>query len=130
MFNIRTAVVAAVACMGATAAFAQAPAMPTQDDMIAASKNQLGILEYCQGKGFVEQDVVDIQNRLMAALPPSETPDVAEAAYQQGLEGKVSAMGTEVSIADAATAQGTTEEAFCGQISDLVKQLGASLPAQ
>lgn len=118
----------------AGAAFAQAPAAPAapaapdMDQAYASARNQLGVLEYCQTAGFIDNTAIDVQNRMLGMIPaPADTTE-ADAAYEAGKTGTVSAMGVNQSLADVATAQSSSEEALCTQIGDLVAQAGAQLP--
>ncbi|WP_236953085.1 pore-forming ESAT-6 family protein [Ketogulonicigenium vulgare] len=118
----------AAAAMIATSAFAQAPAMPDMDEAVAAANNQLGVLEYCAAEGHIESTAVEVQERLLQVLPPASDPTAVEAAYAAGKEGTIAVSGTEMSLADAATGQGTDVAALCQQLGSMVEQAGASLP--
>lgn len=129
--SIMAAALASVTFAGA--AFAQeaapvAPAAPSMEDTYASARNQLGVLEYCQTAGFVDGTPIDVQNRMLELIPAPENTAAADAAYAKGKEGTVSAMGTEQTLADVATAQSATEESLCKQIGELVAQAGSQLP--
>ncbi|WP_235822588.1 pore-forming ESAT-6 family protein [Pseudogemmobacter blasticus] len=100
---------------------------PTPDDAVAAAKNQLGVLEYCQTAGHIEAKPVEIQTKMLGMLPPATDAEKVEAAYAKGKEGVVSAMGTEMPLADAAKAQGVEEAALCAQMGTMIEQAGAQM---
>lgn len=95
--------------------------------MYRAARNQLGVLQYCQTRGSVDADVVVLQRRMLAMLPPAEVDgvDQAEAAGKRGV---VQFGGNEVSIADAAKAQNTTPDAMCKQIATMLQNQAAQMP--
>ncbi|MDT1061242.1 pore-forming ESAT-6 family protein [Paracoccus sp. CPCC 101403] len=115
----------------AAPATTQAPAAaPVQDNGAAyeSARNQLGVLTYCQQKGFIDGKAVETQTKLLAMIPAGDTAK-GDAAEAKGKEGTVSAMGVERSLADAATEQKTTEEALCKQMDTLLQQLAAQVPS-
>ncbi|WP_136682854.1 pore-forming ESAT-6 family protein [Falsirhodobacter xinxiangensis] len=129
--SIIAAIVASSALAGA--AFAQeaapaAPAAPNMEETYASARNQLGVLEYCQQAGFVGDEPISVQNRMLELIPAPGDTSAADAAYEKGKAGTVSAMGTEQSLADVASAQSSSEEALCKQIGELVAQAGSQLP--
>ena len=111
----------------AAPAFAQTAA-PGPDDAIAAARNQLGVLEYCQSKDYIDGTAVETQTKILEMLPPATDTAKIDAAYEAGKAGTVSAMGIEQSIADAATAQGVDEAALCTQMATMLEQAAAQLP--
>ena len=126
------AVALGAATLVSTAALAQAPAAPgNQEDMMKmihqAARNQLGVIEYCQAQGSVGQDVVDLQKRMLAMLPPAQVDglDAAEAAGKQGM---VQFGGAQMDIKQAAAQQNTTADAMCKKIGDMLKAQAAQLP--
>ena len=77
-----------------------------------AERNHLGLLEYCRGQGFIGEEALVLQRRLVAALPPAPGPDT-QAAGRQGdiaIEGSLGA-----NLAASARAQGTTLRFACEQ---------------
>ena len=128
------------ASLSASTAFAQdaaapaatdAPAAAAQPDMGAAyesARNQLGVLIYCQDKGYIGSTAVETQNKLLTMIPAGDVAK-GDAAEAKGKEGTVSAMGVERSLADAATEQKTTEDALCKQMDALLQQLAAQVPS-
>lgn len=108
-------------------AFAQ-----SQADQLAvayqAARNQLGVVSYCSDKGFVGADVVEIQKKMVGLLPAPADRSGGDAAEAAGKKGTISAMGMTQDIDAVAKAQGGTAQAFCTQIGNAIKQLGAQLP--
>lgn len=102
---------------------AQAPA-PGMDDAVAAAKNQLGVLEYCQAAGHIDGKAVEVQTRMFGMLPPASDAAKVEAAYEKGKAGTVSAMGVEQALPEAAKSQNTDEAALCKQMAALINQAG------
>ena len=117
------------------AAPAEAPAVapaasPAQDSSAAyeSARNQLGVLSYCQDKGFIDAKAVETQTRLLAMIPAGDTAK-GDAAEAKGKEGTVSAMGVERTLSDAAKEKNTTEDALCKQMDALLQQLASQVPA-
>lgn len=107
-----------------------AVAQQASDPAVAweAANNQLGILEYCEGQGFTGPEAVATQVRLVEMLPQGDAT-VGANARQQGAQGAVSVGEAQVSLADAAEAQGVTVEATCQEIEAAVNEVEPSLPA-
>lgn len=120
----RTTVIALGLALTGSAAIAQAD----PDAAVSAARNQLGVLEYCQTEGHIDGAAIEIQTTMIGMLPAATDEAVAEAAYEKGKEGTVSAMGVEQTLADAATAQGSDEAGLCTQLAALVVQAGEQLP--
>lgn len=106
-----------------------APAQIQQDTGAAyeSARNQLGVLTYCQEKGYIDGKAVETQNRLLTMIPAGDTAR-GDAAEAKGKQGVVSAMGVERSLADAAAEQKTTEDALCKQMDALLEQLATQVP--
>lgn len=125
--NAKIAFLASIATLIAAPAFAQ-----TQADQMKvayeAARNQLGIIGYCADKGHTDTAAVDIQKKLLAMLPAPADKSGADAAEAAGRSGKLSAMGVTQDIEQLTKAQNTSTAAFCKQIGDMVKQMGAKLP--
>lgn len=118
----------AVAFLGSVApSFAQ-----TQADQLKvayqAARNQLGILGYCADKGYTDAAAADVQKKLIGFIPVPADVTGGDAAEAAGRKGTISAMGMEQNIETIAKAQNGTAAAYCKQIGDLVKQMGAKLP--
>ena len=110
---------------------AETPAAAPAPDMGAAyesARNQLGVLIYCQDKGYIGSTAVETQNKLLTMIPAGDAAK-GDAAEAKGKEGTVSAMGVERSLSDAATEQKTTEDALCKQMDALLQQLAAQVPS-
>ena len=109
----------------------QAPGMGGQAEMMSmmhrAAYNQLGVLEFCQAQGNVGPDVIALQKRMIGMLPPAQVDglDTAEAAGKRGV---VQMGGNEVAIPDAAKAHGSTVQAMCKQMGDMLTAQAANLP--
>lgn len=118
----------AVAFLGAAApSFAQSQADQLKVAYQAA-RNQLGILGYCAEKGHTDASAADVQKKLIAMIPAPADVSGGDAAEAAGRKGTISAMGMEQDIEAIAKAQNGTPAAYCKQIGDLVKQIGAKLP--
>jgi len=118
----------ALSVLGSTApSFAQSQADQLKVAYQAA-RNQLGLLGYCVDKGYTDGAAVEVQKKLVALIPAPADLSGAEAAEAAGRKGTISAMGMEQNIEAIAKAQNGTPAAYCKQIGDLVKQMGANLP--
>ena len=111
---------------------AQAPAAatPTAQDAAAnyeAARNQLGILQYCQEEGHTGPEAVETQARLVGMLPAGDEA-AGTTAEEKGAEGTVAIAGQEMTLADAAEGQGSTEADTCKQIEAAVNDIADSLP--
>lgn len=126
---------AAALMMGGTA-YAQtaAPAMPEagsdEAEMIYQSaRNQLGVLKHCNQQGFIGEEAVATQQKLLGLIPAGDVAQ-GDAAEEKGVGGTVVSMGTEMTLADGATQQSTTPEAMCKQMETAMAQMAAQLPAE
>lgn len=104
-----------VLCLAAPAVQAQSGA----DLALAAARNQLGILEYCQGQGHIDGAAVSRQAAMFARMPAATDPRVTDAAYGQGQRGTLSAMGLVQPLSEAAAQQGLDEAGLCRQIATM-----------
>ncbi|MGX5733602.1 pore-forming ESAT-6 family protein [Bosea thiooxidans] len=115
---------AAAVLASAAPSFAQ-----TQADQLKvayeAARNQLGILGYCADSGHIDGSAAEVQKKLIALIPAPADAGGGDAAEAAGRKGTLSVMGVEQSIAKA---QGSPPAAYCQQIANLVKQMGANLP--
>ncbi len=137
-FAIALPMILAAAAVQAPAR-AQMPAMPPAAPMagggqaemlhmmVMGARNQLGVLEFCQSKGFVGADTVALQQKMLGMLPPT-TPDGLDAAETTGKAGTVSFGGSQTSLDEAATKQGTTVEALCGKLASALAQAAKAMP--
>ncbi|MFC2255219.1 pore-forming ESAT-6 family protein [Labrys portucalensis] len=106
----------------ATVALAQKGATPEQIQMVYnAGRNQLGLLKYCQDKGFADAQAVDSQTKMLSLLPPPGDPSQGDEAEANGRKGNVSMMGVSQDITTAAKAQGVTEEKLCQTLAHPIK---------
>ncbi len=93
----------------------------------AAAANQLGVMEYCQGRGDVGPDAVAAQRGAIARLPASTTPN--DAAEALGKQGTLSAPnGTRTTLDSLASAHGSTVSALCKQMGSAAVQSAAMVP--
>lgn len=92
-----------------------------------SARNQLGVLKYCEGKGWVTAESVAAQERMLGMLPEADAA-AGQAAEDKGAAGTISVMGTELTLADGATQQNTTEEALCRQMGDMINTMAQQMP--
>ncbi|WP_022706933.1 MULTISPECIES: pore-forming ESAT-6 family protein [Paracoccus] len=129
---IRHFAVALGITLAAPAAFAQtaeAP-QPTAEDAAAnyeAARNQLGILQYCQEQGHTGPEAIETQGQLVGMLPAGDET-AGQTAEDKGAEGTVAIAGQEMTLAEAAEGQGSTEAETCQQIEAAVNDIAESLP--
>ena len=116
--------VLAVALAACCAAPASAQTDPTAMAHAAAA-NQLGILEYCKGRGDVGADTVTAERGTIARLPASSaSTDAAEALGRQGTLSMPN--GTTATLASLAGTRSTTVSALCRQMGSATQQAAAS----
>ena len=115
--------VSAVA-QGQVPAEGQAEMMKT---LTLAGRNQLGVLEFCRAQGSVGNDVVDLQRRALSLLPPVQVDGLADA-EALGKRGVVSFAGSQTELSAAAKAQGTTVDAMCKKMAEMLQAQAANLP--
>ena len=110
----------------AAAACAAAPAL-AQTDMMGMARqsaaNQLGVLEYCQAKGYTNQAAVAAQKSAIAQLPVSTESTLAS--ENTGKQGTISANGTSFTLAGMAKTHNTTVSALCQQMAQNTSQMAA-----
>lgn len=126
MFKI--AFLAASVGFVASAASAQQPAQAGLDDAVAAARNQLGVVEYCQTHGHIGPEAASSQTRMISMLPAPGDAAAADAAYDKGREGVVSALGVEQSLVEAAQLQNTDVANLCQQLEAMVIEAASALP--
>ncbi len=89
-----------------------------------AAANQLGVLEYCQGRGDVGADAVAAERGVIAHLPASATStDAAEALGRQGT--LAAPNGAHMALSDMANQRGSSITAMCRQMGDATRQAAA-----
>ncbi|WP_294923209.1 pore-forming ESAT-6 family protein [uncultured Paracoccus sp.] len=106
----------------------EAPAQMDAAMAYESARNQLGVLKHCQAEGHIDGQAVEIQERLLTMIPEGDAA-AGDAAEAKGAAGTVSAMGAEQTLADAATAQGSSVEALCQQMDSMIQELAAQLPS-
>ena len=120
--NWMTRVVApslATACLAIPcAAVAQADPMHMA---YVASANQIGIMEYCQSKGWADQQAVDAQKASAAGLPPAADKAGLAQAEATGKAGSLLNNGVATPLSSMAAQTHTTEQALCGQLANSAK---------
>ncbi len=90
----------------------------------AAAANQLGVMEYCQGRGDVGADAVAAQRSAIARLPASTTSNDADEAL--GKQGTLSAPnGAHMTLDSVASSRGTSVSAVCKQMGSSAVQTSA-----
>ncbi len=103
------------------------PALAQSDIMALAhnsAANQLGILEYCQSQGHVDDSAAIAQKSVIARLPAyAGSTEAAEAA---GKQGTLTGNGGDMPLSDMASKANTTVAALCQHIAASVKQAAAS----
>lgn len=132
--KLHLALVAALMMGGTASAQTAAPAMPEagsdEAEMIYQSaRNQLGVLKHCNQQGFIGEEAVATQEKLLGLIPAGDVAQ-GDAAEEKGVGGTVVSMGTEMTLADGATQQSTTPEAMCKQMETAMAQMAAQLPAE
>ena len=99
-----------------------------QTDMMAmahdGAANQLGVLEYCQAKGYTDGSAVLAQQSVISRLPPYAGSTAA--AEATGKTGAIAAHGQSFPLSDMAAKGNTTEAGLCQQMAANVKQVAAS----
>lgn len=109
------------------ASLLSAPLMAqAMDDAVAAARNQLGLLEYCQSEGHIDGAAVEAQTKMMALLPAASDEAKVEEAYNKGKEGKLSISGVEQDLTTL-DAQGSSLADMCKQMSDGVVAASAQM---
>ena len=123
----RFSAIAALAALSSGQALAQ-----SQADQLAAAyqagRNQLGVISYCAEKGHVGADVVEIQTKVLALIPPPADKSAGDTAEAAGKKGTIAMMGVTQDLETIAKAQGGTAATYCKQIGDVVQKAAASLP--
>ncbi len=89
-----------------------------------AMANQAGVMQYCRGKGWVDQAAVDAQQKSAMAVPPGDK-SAAAAAEGSGKAGKIYGPSGYTPMSEMATKSNTTEQALCAQMGDSAKQVAA-----
>ncbi|CAH1661506.1 conserved exported hypothetical protein [Hyphomicrobiales bacterium] len=115
------------ASLGAGTASAQTAA----DQMAVAyqaARNQLGVLTYCQSKGFADEEALAIQKKLLGLIPAPADTTGGDSAEELGKKGTISAMGRTQDLEAGAKTQGSSVEALCQAMVKAIKQVASQLP--
>ncbi len=103
-------------------------ALAQTDSMAMAHEsaaNQLGVLEYCQSKGYTDGSAVVAQQGVISRLPAyAGSTAAAEATGKTGV--MAPGNGQTYSLSDMADKSHTTEAALCAHMADSTKQVAAS----
>jgi len=118
---------AALALFTGGSAWAQSAA-DQQAVAYQSARNQLGVLEYCQDKGYLDSSAVDTQKKIMTQLPTPSDTSAGDAAEATGRKGTVSSMGQTMDIETVSKQRGTTAEAMCKQMGQMLAAAAAQLP--
>jgi hypothetical protein len=115
---------AAMLALCASNALAQSD--PTEMAHVSAS-NELGVLEYCQGKGWTDQAAVDAQKKVISALPAATDTTSVAAAEATGKQGIFDLNGNQTSLTQMASTKNTSEHTLCSQLGASVKNATANM---
>ena len=108
---------------GASAALAQTDPM-LQARM--AAYNAVGVMEYCQSRGYADDAAVTAQRTMLTRLPAAPLTADMTTAEDAGKSGKIaSPNGTTTTLAEMAGKTNMTEAALCGRMVDSAKQMSA-----
>ncbi len=113
----------------ALVALVQVPSALAQTDAMrlayVSTANQVGMMEYCMGKGWADQAAVDAQKKAAASLPPtSDTTGLSEA-EATGRKGELMNNGSTVSLSAMAQKGNTTEQDLCTRMASSAKTVSA-----
>ena len=118
----------AFACAMLPGAMALAQSDPMEMAQVAAA-NQLGVMEYCQSKGWADQPAVDAERASLSGLPPATQTGIVAAAEDTGKEGSLLNNGTAMPLRSMASQTNTSEQALCGKLADSAKLVAAQRSA-
>ncbi len=88
-----------------------------------AAANQVGVMEYCQGRGWADQAAVDAQRSSLSGLPPAADTSGMASAEATGKAGSLLNNGTAMPLSAMANQTQTTVAALCGKLSDSAKMV-------
>ncbi len=80
-----------------------------------AAYNQLGILQFCQGQGTIDETIVALQRKAIEELRSASTPELASA-EAAGKTGIIVFETSRVTMSMAAIGNGSTVASRCKQI--------------
>jgi hypothetical protein len=110
--------------LGYVAASAQSDPMHM---LYLAAANQLGVIEYCRSYGWADDETVDAQKKIASALPASSDLSGLSDAENDGKQGTLVVNGNRVTLAEAASSQGTMAQTICMQLGSTVKAVATNL---
>ena len=91
-----------------------------------AAYNAVGVMEYCQSRGYADDAAVTAQRTMLTRLPAAPLTADMTTAEDAGKSGKIaSPNGTTTTLAEMAGKTNTTEAALCGRMVDSAKQMSA-----
>ena len=97
-----------------------------------STANQMGVMQYCAGKGWADQAAVDAQKQAAASLPPATDKTGLTEAEATGRRGELMNNGTTTSLSSMAQQTKTTEQDLCTRMASSAKMVAAqrsSMPA-
>ena len=97
-----------------------------------STANQVGVMEYCMGKGWADQAAVDAQKKAASNLPPTSNRTGLTEAEATGRKGELMNNGTTLSLASMAQRSNTSEQDLCTRMASSAKLVAAqqsSMPA-
>ena len=110
--------------LGSMASF---PALAQTDNVAVAHQaaaNQLGLIEYCRGRGDVDDAALEAERSSIARLPPSNVDTTA--AESSGKSGTMSMAGTTTTLAAMASSRNVPIATICKQMGDAAVQTAAA----
>ena len=87
--------------------------------------NQMGVMEYCMGKGWADQAAVDAQKKAAASLPVTTDQTGLVEAEATGRKGELMNNGTTISLSSMAQNGNTTERDLCVRMASAAKTVAA-----
>ena len=87
--------------------------------------NQLGLMEYCQTKGWADQAAVEAQKSAGSSLPAAAGTSGLADAEATGKQGSLLNNGSPMPLASMAGQSNTTEQALCSKFVESAKMVEA-----
>ncbi|MGI4793827.1 MAG: hypothetical protein ACRYG8_07030 [Janthinobacterium lividum] len=94
-----------------------------------STANQVGVMEYCMGKGWSDQAAVDAQKQAVASLPPAKDKTGLTEAEATGRRGELMNNGTTMSLASMAQQSKTSEQDLCTRMTSSAKMIATQRPS-
>ncbi len=91
--------------------------------------NQVGVMEYCMGKGWADQAAVDAQKKAATSLPATIDRAGLTEAEATGRKGELMNNGTTLSLASMAQRGNTSEQDLCTRMASSAKMTAAQQSA-